>query len=224
MTDPWRQRIDVFDGAWARRCSVRPLVKRLASEMIHNHYLHKWPAVPRCCVGMFVDGVAMGVIVFAEAPRETSKRYGGYTWELARLWISDGLPFNAETWFLARAVRYVEQHHREVLALVSYADPGVGHSGCIYRAANWTADGMTDDERKTGRREYRNPESGKVYGRRSHVPVGVTPIRVERRAKYRYVLRLRRRRILDAAPLFTQATARSERQEDAPLFEGQEKP
>jgi len=32
------------------------------------------------------------------------------------------------------------------------------------------------------------------------------------------------KRILGAAPLFTQATARSERQEDAPLFAGQEKP
>jgi hypothetical protein len=205
----------VFDASWRRRACVRPLIARLASEMVFKHYLRKWPAVPRLHLGLFIDSKLQGCVIFAEAPRETSKRYGGYTWELARLWVSDDIPRNVETWLISKCVRYIARRHPEVRFLVSYADPQAGHIGTIYRAANWKPDGMTDDGCKKGRAEYVNPESGKVYGRRSHVPSNVVPVCVERVRKYRFVLALQaHKRILDAAPLFTQTG----RKPDAELF------
>ncbi len=163
-----------------------------------GHYLHKWPGVVTCCLLLRVAALlagrpyqrAVGVVVFALPPRETNKRYGGFVWELARLWISDEMPRNSESWFIARAVRYVQKTYPEVDFLVSYADPSHGHRGTIYKASNWLADGRTDQERKSPRCDY--VAAGKRYSRRSHVPVGVLPTRVPRVSKYRFVYPLKR--------------------------------
>jgi hypothetical protein len=136
------------------------------------------------------DADLFGVIVFALPPRETSKRYGGETWELARLWVDDSLPQNTETWMIARAVRYVRQNHSTVKVLVSYADPSAGHAGIIYKAANWVCDGRTDQERKTPRFDYADAATGKRYSRRGHVPPGVEIKRIARVSKHRFVYRL----------------------------------
>lgn len=47
---------------------------------------------------MWRDETLVGVVVFALPPRETAKRYRvKVAWELARLFILDSEPFNAET-------------------------------------------------------------------------------------------------------------------------------
>jgi hypothetical protein len=158
--------------------------------MIKRHYIGKWPGV---CVLILVlrrGESSIGVIVFALPPRETAKRYGGVTWELARLWLDDAVPMNAETYLIGRAVRYIRQHHREVVALVSYADPSAGHAGTIYKAANWKSDGRTDQERKTPRFDYADALTGKRYSRRSHVPEGSEIKRIPRISKHRFVYRI----------------------------------
>jgi len=170
---------------------VAPVSRSDADPMIRRHYLGRWPGVCVLALGLRRCGLLLGVIVFALPPRETDKRYGGVTWELARLWIDDSVPRNAETFLIGRAVRYVRHHRPDVVALVSYADPSVGHAGTIYRAANWTADGRTDQERKTPRFDYADAVTGQRYSRRGHVPDGVTIRRVPRVSKFRYVLRLR---------------------------------
>jgi hypothetical protein len=35
--------------------------------------------------------------------------------------------------------------------IISFADPSAGHSGVIYKAGNWWADGRQDEERKSPR-------------------------------------------------------------------------
>lgn len=162
--------------------------RRTADAMIRRHYLGRWPGVVVLSLGLFRDQKALGVIVFALPPRETSVRYGGVTWELARLWVSDEVPMNAETFLIGKAVRYIKRVRPEVKALVSYADPSVGHSGVIYRAANWKADGRTDQERKTPRFDYQ--VAGKRYSRRAHVPSGAVIERVARVSKYRFIYRV----------------------------------
>lgn len=129
----------------------------------------------------------LGVIVFALPPRETARRYDGETWELARLWLDDSVPQNGESFLISKAVKYIKRHHPKVKMLVSYADPSAGHEGVIYRAANWKADGRTDDDRKTPRFDYADADTGKKYSRRGHVPKGVTLKRIARVSKYRYV-------------------------------------
>jgi hypothetical protein len=182
----------VFDRAWRAACTVEPVSRSEADAMIRRHYIGRWPGVCVLTLGMRRqdDRSLLGVIVFALPPRETSKRYGGETWELARLWIDDSVPQNGETWLISAAVRRIRQHHPTVRVLVSYADPSAGHSGVIYRAANWTPDGRTDQERKTPRFDYACALTGKHYSRRSHVPAGVTIKRIARVSKPRFIYRI----------------------------------
>lgn len=159
-------------------------------EFILAHYLCKRPAVVVLALMMKLRGEPVGACVFALPPKQTAKRYGGETWELARLYVKDEVPSNAETWFIGAAVRYIKRHHSSVCYLVSYADPAAKHKGTIYRAANWLSDGMTDQERRTLRSNYR--ANGRTYGRRAHAPGRVTAVR--RGPKFRFMLPLKRRR------------------------------
>lgn len=166
--------------------SVGVATRAQAEPLIRSHYLHRWPGVVVLTLGMWTGAFIIGTIVFALPPRETMLRYKvALVWELARLYILDSAPFNSETWFMARAIRHVKQNHREVGALVSYADPSAGHQGTIYKAANWRADGRTDQERKTPRFDYR--VAGKMYSRCAHVPDGAQVVRVPRVSKFRFV-------------------------------------
>ena len=177
-----------FDTDWRARSKVEHSTRARLAPMIAAHYLGKWPAVVPCKLAMVIDGHDRGMVVWAYPPRETMKRYGGMTWELARLWIDDGVPKNAETWLIGQAVRHIRKEHPQVKVLVSYADPSANHSGVIYRAANWTEDGMTDQERKTPRFDYL--VDGVRYSRKSHVPNGANWERVPRVSKHRFVYRL----------------------------------
>jgi hypothetical protein len=187
----------VFDKEWRASCWVMPVNRMHADFMIKEHYLGKWPGVCTLVLGAFRGRDLIGVIVFALPPRETSKRYGGDAWELARLWVHDAIPANAETWLIAQAVKYISKARAagdpkfaKVQVLVSYADPSAGHAGTIYKAANWVADGRTDEGRKTPRFDYADAETGKRYSRRGHVPEGVTIQRIPRVSKHRFYYRL----------------------------------
>lgn len=180
-----------FDAQWRSRCHVREAARKDVETMIGSHYLGKWPGVCTLILAMIEGERPVGVVVFALPPRETAKRYGGETWELARLWIEDGIPSNGESWLIAKAVKYVKNHKKTVRVLVSYADPSAGHSGTIYRAANWESDGRTDQERKTPRFDYADAATGKKYSRRGHVPPGIEIKRVPRVSKLRFILRVR---------------------------------
>ena len=166
--------------------SIGPASRTESEPLVRAHYLNRWPGVVVLTLGMWHGPLLVGVIVFALPPRETMKRYRvPLAWELARLYIMDSEPFNSETWFMARAIKFVKANHPEVKALVSYADPSAGHQGTIYRAANWKQDGRTDQERKTPRFDY--GVGSKIYSRRSHVPVGAEIVRVPRVSKFRFV-------------------------------------
>jgi len=178
-----------FDRGWRERTTVEPCEKADIDACVREgHYLHKWPAV---VVGRFairLDGAVVGCIVFALPPKQTFKRYGGLTWELARVWLDDCMPSNTETYCVAKALRWIRKNRKDVLAVVSYADPSVGHHGGIYVAGNWERDGMTDDERKSPRCDYM--AGGVRYQRKSHVPAGLAIERVPRVSKHRFVMRL----------------------------------
>ena len=184
---------------WRRHeAHVSHAPKWALDPMVAAHYLHVWPAVVVCRLAMWADGAGpVGMVIFAAAPRESSVRYGGQTWELARLWIEDSVARNAESWLIGQAVRHVRREHPEVRCLVSYADPTQGHHGTIYRAANWRYDGMTDQERQTPRSDYVPVLSGGLLfgeaegakvGRRSHLSGEVH--RKARSSKHRYFLPL----------------------------------
>jgi hypothetical protein len=179
-----------FDSTWRASCRVELCQRSDIDSFIKTHYIGRWPGVCVLVLGLKHNGKLRGGIVFALPPRETAKRYGGVTWELARLWIEDKVPSNAESWLISQAVRHIRKHRPEVQNLVSYADPSVGHRGQVYKASNWVPDGRTDDERKSPRFDYADASTGKKYSRRGHVPEGVTIKRVPRISKHRFIFKL----------------------------------
>lgn len=181
-----------FDASWRARCSVSPSGHALVSPIVEQrHYLRCWPAVVVARFALWLDDWrVVGACVFALPPTQTMQRYGGMTWELARLWVDDELPRNVETWFIGKCVRWIKTHRHDVTALVSYADPSAGHHGGIYRAANWTYDGMTDQERKSPRCDY--VAGGRRFQRRTHIPEGLPFERIPRVSKHRFVYRFNR--------------------------------
>ena len=181
---------DVFNKEWRDACDVRPVTKAEATPLIEQHYLGKWPGVCVLRLGLICGSELLGVLVFALPPRETNKRYGGETLELARLWVDDRVPRNAETWFIGKGVKHVKKTMPTVRFLVSYADPSQGHRGTIYKAANWLVDGRTDEGRKTPRMDYVCAVSGKKYSRRAHIPAGLEVNRVPRISKLRFYLKV----------------------------------
>lgn len=161
----------VFNSEWRRLATVRECSISEVGGFIDAHYLRSRPAVVVLVLKMEVRGVPVGMIVFSIPPIETEKTFGGKTWELARLYLIDEMPKNAETFLIGKAIRYIKRNRKDVQHLVSYADPSQGHSGLIYKASNWIECGSTDSERKTPRHDYFDA-TGKKYGRRGNIPSG----------------------------------------------------
>jgi len=71
---------------------------------------------------------------------------------------------NFGSWLLARLVSEVRKDFPNISHLVSFADPGYGHDGTIYKAANWKFSGSTSRSyeyvSKSGKRIHKKT----VYG------------------------------------------------------------
>lgn len=180
----------LFDSEWRKSCTVRPCSVSECEAFLRAHYLGKRPAIVVLCLMMERGGRALGCIVYAMPPREADKRYGGKTWELARLYLLDEVPKNAETWLIAKSVKHIRRNRAEVEVLLSYADPSAGHAGTIYKAAGWQCDGRTDEGRKTPRCDYVDARTGKKYGRKGNMPADAEVKRIPRVSKHRFIFRL----------------------------------
>jgi GNAT superfamily N-acetyltransferase len=107
------------------------------------HYLGKLAG--RIRIGAFLGNTLMAVAVWGAPTRyETAERLGCTTrtcLELRRFVIHDAYhKKNCGTFLLARMEKMLPA---TIEVLVSFADPGVGHEGTLYRAANWQYDGDT---------------------------------------------------------------------------------
>ena len=175
-----------FDPSWATVSRIEKTSVSQVDQFIRLHYIKKRPAIVLLCLSMFCNDQLSGCILYSAPPMQSDKRYKGKTWELARLYLLDHIPCNAETWLIGQSIRYIKKHHADVQHLVSYADPSAGHAGTIYKAANWRQDGRTDDDRKTPRCDYVDANTGKKYGRAGNVPNTANVVRVPRVSKYRF--------------------------------------
>lgn len=177
---------ETFDLSWRQVCDTRPCSVAEVDQFIRAHYLGKRPAIVLLCLMMTCQGAPVGCIIYSAPPREADKRYGGKTWELARLYLLDAIPCNAETWLIGKSIRHIKRTRPEVEHLLSYADPSAGHAGTIYKAANWRQDGRTDEERKTPRCDYVDARTGKKYGRKGNMPADAVVSRIPRVSKWRF--------------------------------------
>lgn len=101
--------------------------------------------------GLFRDGVVVpelvGVCIYTRpaGPSAGQKYYptdATKCLELRRLCLIDDTPKNAESFFISRTIKWLKKHTNWKF-IISYADPEQGHTGVIYRAANFTYAGET---------------------------------------------------------------------------------
>lgn len=82
-------------------------------------------------------------------------------WELSRLWAPDGHRPNLLTEAISASTRAFRREVPACRALISYADPNVGHRGGVYLAASWVSLGQCEESRY-----YRAP-GGETISRRA---------------------------------------------------------
>ena len=157
--------------------------KEAQDVVVKNHYLHRKTNVSYA-YGLFRDGNLMGVCTFGCPPSRHLQMGACPTdpsmvIELNRLWISDEMGRNTESWFISRALKMLPPR-----IVVSYADTAWGHIGYIYRASNFHYAGWTDMERKTPRYDYLAP--GKHTRDAFRNGNGAKSKKVRRKPKHKY--------------------------------------
>lgn len=120
---------------------VEPVMPSVIRNLIVDfHYLHRMPAAPRLCFGVQHEGALQGAMVFTAGARQGHRILVAARPQevatLARLWLSDDLPKNAESRVIGVVLRHL-RHHTDWKLLLSYADPSAGHVGTIYQATGW---------------------------------------------------------------------------------------
>jgi len=128
VIDPKAYAVDVIDRGLAR------------AFIAQHHYLPSYPAA-RLAVGLFGRNASLeGVAVFAvPTTNAVISRHTGFDdaergCVLARLILTDAVPQNGESFFVARAFRHLRRVRPNIEAVVSYSDPGAGHIGRVYCA------------------------------------------------------------------------------------------
>ncbi|MGP3940477.1 Mom family adenine methylcarbamoylation protein [Streptomyces sp. 6N106] len=143
-----------WDSTAMERPQVRPMSAKDARDMAEKfHYLHRKPQVSHA-FGLYVGCDAVGVVTYG-TPASRHLQMGvcpsnpSLVTELNRLWVSDEMPPNTESWFVSRTLRALPPR-----IVVSYADTTMNHMGYVYRALNFKYAGWTDMERRTARYDY----------------------------------------------------------------------
>ena len=151
--------------------------------LLEHHYAKRIPSISHAfCL---IDGSrVIGVITFG-TPASRHLQMGACpsnpacVLELNRLCVLDEAPRNTETWFISRALKMMPP-----LIIVSYADTVQGHSGTVYRAANFNYSGWTDMDRKTPRFDYVVPGRHSRQAFRDGIPQFTEKVRRRPKVKY----------------------------------------
>jgi hypothetical protein len=139
--DEWKFR----KGDW----EVRPAPLADAQALVREHHYARGGSNTAVYVhglywaGMeFLCGVAWWLPPTRVACESVNRREWQRVLSLTRMVMAPGIPKNACTFLLARSVKAIKQDGRFV-SLVTYADESQGHTGGVYRAANWDYVGRT---------------------------------------------------------------------------------
>lgn len=91
------------------------------------------------CFAMFIDGSLVGGSVLGK-PRHENKYKNCI--DIRRMACLDLAPCNSESWFLSQIIKWCASN-TDYNYVLSYSDMTVGHSGTIYKAANFKQIGET---------------------------------------------------------------------------------
>jgi len=176
--------------------------KALAIEKVcRYHYLHSVPVVKA-----YWYGFGGAVVCFSIPPNKEIGKFllgkenkDNAVWELSRLWAPDGHEKNLLTMAISRTVAMFRKREPDCLAIVSYADPNVGHEGFVYKAASWIYTGKAEERMgyvrisdgvSRAEKSFWSNTKGRMLNAKEIARLGYK--RVKHEGKFRYVLGLRR--------------------------------
>jgi len=149
------------------RYVVAQIESKVARQLIvTKHYLHR--ATPSSYYfGLYdADDVVVGVVAFGVAPSNRIAKSVTLDAEvkvicLNRLWIDDGVPHGAGSYFLSRALRMLPPALVVAYSDTEVLDPRYGstHTGGIYRACSFSYSGLSRPNT-----EWRIPGQGHNVG------------------------------------------------------------
>jgi hypothetical protein len=123
---------------------IKSISKKSANRVITTyHYLHR-AAACSFAYGLFLQGKIVGVVMYAPpASPSVCKGVCGddeahNVIELVRLWVSDNVPKNGESYLIANTLKLIPHE-----IIISYADPAYTHVGTVYQATNWIYTGLS---------------------------------------------------------------------------------
>jgi hypothetical protein len=130
-----------------------------------HHYSHSTNGVKVSqCFAVHHGIELVGAVLFGQMSTTAWKKFGeteADVLELRRLVLLDEVGRNAESKTIGWCLRWLKKN-TNVKVIVSYADPNAGHSGTIYRAANFRYQGVSAPDKG-----FYDPENGKTYHSRA---------------------------------------------------------
>lgn len=118
------------------------------SKLLEESHYGGFGRPAKALYGAFLDGTLTAVVKLATPVRQgiapSVGMLEGEVLELDRMCIHpEYQKKNMASFLLSKVVRLVKIDFPEVFVLVSFADPRFGHSGVVYKAANWEYVGNT---------------------------------------------------------------------------------
>lgn len=132
---------------------VRPFIEKWHYSKSVNGVMHSH------CFKLMRGDEMIGAMIYGRlAMAGVSNKYGcthGELLELRRLCCIDDTPRNTESYFIGATLRWLKKNANWKM-VISYADTMYGHEGTIYKASNFTYNGMTAPSRVID-------HNGKIY-------------------------------------------------------------
>jgi hypothetical protein len=128
---------------------VQPVpLKEARTLVIEHHYARGCANTAVYSHGLYnrANGGLYGIALWMPPTRVAAESVNREDWKkvlsLSRLVVLPQVPTNGASFLMSASMRIIRKDRRFV-SLVTYADESQGHTGAIYRAANWTYVGRT---------------------------------------------------------------------------------
>lgn len=139
--------------------------RALRAWIVERHYTETAPPGFAFVLEALLDNERVGALMFG---RPAARELDADLWlELTRMVFVDETPAHVESRGLALARRYIRRWQPNVVGLIAYSDPSVGHDGVVYRADGWAPFGRTRNSRSGwSTRPGRKPPAGERPSRK----------------------------------------------------------
>jgi hypothetical protein len=172
---------------------IRPIENSIAQDLVvKNRYLHR-KAPCSFAFGLFEKETndLMGVVMYG-TPASAPLRKGicgpdekDNVIELTRLWVSDEVPANGESFLIGNTIPLVDKE-----IIVSFAEIEKGHVGYVYQSTNWIYTGLSmarGNWTVKGLNKHSHTIADKYTSKELREKYGDDFITVPRPRKHRYV-------------------------------------